>query len=234
MNDKVRWLPSCDAGEAAENIATLLQAAGMPLNSAFLMSDVEKPVLKTLRKRLPDMQWQRYGLPSESSNYLLPFADGEFDAVVALDSLARIGPADRKILAREFVRCARRLVVIAVPLGTDLQRMTEESLLKFIRDTPRSDHPVLAAHLKHGLPTPDEAFSWVGPDEEMDIYYGGDVESYRRTAEHFIRVDHAGFPSRWILQLTNHLVPESGRVTLELESVPMRRHRRLYLLMKRN
>ena len=47
----------------------------------------------------------------------LPFGDGAFDVVLALDVLEHIAPADRGKAMDELVRAARRRVIVACPTG---------------------------------------------------------------------------------------------------------------------
>jgi SAM-dependent methyltransferase len=47
----------------------------------------------------------------------LPFADGSFDVVLALDVLEHIEPDDRRRTLDELVRTARRRVIVACPTG---------------------------------------------------------------------------------------------------------------------
>jgi hypothetical protein len=47
----------------------------------------------------------------------LPFGDGAFDVVLALDVLEHVPPADRARALREVVRAARRRVIVACPTG---------------------------------------------------------------------------------------------------------------------
>jgi hypothetical protein len=226
----LRNLAGCDAGEAAASLAALLNGVSPNLQSGLLITGAEaRPLRQILGKRIPAVDWLIQPPGAERN-----FPERHFDVAVTLDSPAALDPRQRKPLVRDLVRVCRHAALIAVPLGTDLQRAILQSLQKFYRECSGSDAPDLAEQLKHGLPNPAEAFSWVDAGESLDIFYGGDVVAFQQRAEHLIRLNHAGFPASYFLRLTEHLRPETLRVTLDLETVPMRRHRRLFLILKRD
>jgi SAM-dependent methyltransferase len=81
----------------------------------------------------------------------LPFADGSFDVVVAVDVLEHVAPADRAVALREMTRVARRRVVVAAPAG-DAALRCDQQLAVSLHSPP----PWLAEHLANGLPEPDD------------------------------------------------------------------------------
>ena len=61
--------------------------------------------------------WGRNVDPIKASILDLPFRDGSFDAVVAVDVVEGIEPAKRERALDELFRTSRRLVILAVPFG---------------------------------------------------------------------------------------------------------------------
>ncbi|HEY3295918.1 MAG TPA: hypothetical protein VGL38_10805 [bacterium] len=233
---KSRSLPlsSLDADDAAGHLANLLGSLAPVPQTVLLIADNYHPLLRKLKRRLPNVAWRTLSEPvAPAEPFRLPLADRETDAVVVVDVIASLPRERRPGLVREALRIARRDALIAAPLGTDLQRLIEESLTRFHRQLLGTDHPWLAAHLAFGLPTPDEAFSWVRHGEDADMFYAGDVIAYQRMAEHVIRSAPSGHIATLLAQVSKHLLFITGRTELDLETVPMRRHRRLYLHLRR-
>ncbi len=227
-------LSSLDATDAASHLTQILEAVQPPPQNALLIAEDVRPLVRRLKRRLPRVSWQTLEFnPQTGASSTLPMADREWDAVVAADVMASLPRDKRPQLFRELVRMARRDVLVTAPFGTDLQRLVEKSLADFHRKLLNADHPWLAAHLTFGLPTPDEVFTWVRHGEDADIFYAGEVIAYQRMAEHAIRSASAGTIATLFMQFTKHLGYETGREKLELETVPMRRHRRLYLHLRR-
>lgn len=85
----------------------------------------------------------------------LPFEDREFDAVISVDSLEHIAKKDRELAVMEILRCAHRLVVIAVPSGA--AAMDQDSFLdERYRKVRGEAYPFLQEHIEGGLPEPEE------------------------------------------------------------------------------
>ena len=227
-------LSSLDAADAAGHLAEILREADPPLKTALLMAPQMRPVLRYLKRRLPEVQWRTMRLPSPyEAQAHLSLADGEVDAVVSLDNLSLQPRDSRPLWFREMVRVARCEVLVAEPLGTDLQRVIEDSLARYYRGIMGTDHPELAAHLAFGLPDPEEVFHWIEHGEDADIFYAGDVIAYQEMAEHVIRSAFSGKIAALLSHITKHMLFDIKRTGLELETVPMRRHRRLYLHLTR-
>jgi GT2 family glycosyltransferase/SAM-dependent methyltransferase len=86
----------------------------------------------------------------------LPFADGAFDAVVALEVLEHVPAADRRAFLAECLRVARHGAVFTCPNGTP--EVVEHEALAAAAYRYRNDqvHPFLCEHEEFGLPRPDE------------------------------------------------------------------------------
>ncbi|MHB8859223.1 MAG: class I SAM-dependent methyltransferase [Thermoleophilia bacterium] len=85
----------------------------------------------------------------------LPFEDREFDAVVSVDALEHIPKKDREPAVTEMLRCAHRLVVIAVPYGAGA-RAQDRYLDERYRRVRGEDFPFLKEHLEGGLPEAED------------------------------------------------------------------------------
>jgi SAM-dependent methyltransferase len=84
----------------------------------------------------------------------LPFEDGGFDAVVALDLLEHIEPASRERALSELARVARRVAVIGCPTGGHALR-ADEALAALYSARGRMAPGWLTEHFENGFPEED-------------------------------------------------------------------------------
>lgn len=85
----------------------------------------------------------------------LPFADGSFDVVLALDLMEHIEPAERGRALAEFVRTARRRVIVACPAG-DAALAADTRLADGLRRRRLTPPSWLTEHEANGFPAPGE------------------------------------------------------------------------------
>jgi SAM-dependent methyltransferase len=85
----------------------------------------------------------------------LPFANREFDFVIAVDLLEHVPASDREQAVREICRVARRRAVIACPAGEQALAGDRE-LARILESRGRPVPPWLTEHLDNGFPTGDE------------------------------------------------------------------------------
>lgn len=84
----------------------------------------------------------------------LPFGDGEFDVVVALDLLEHL-PADlRPVALTELARVTRKRLVAGCPCGEAALR-ADRLLARYYTVQPRAMPPWLVEHLDNGFPSAD-------------------------------------------------------------------------------
>ena len=85
----------------------------------------------------------------------LPFADGAFDAVVAMDVLEHVRPAERDDFLRECLRVASRVVVMAAPIGCPEVVAAEREFGQAFGQLFRHGERFLEEHAALGLPLPE-------------------------------------------------------------------------------
>jgi SAM-dependent methyltransferase len=88
--------------------------------------------------------------PVCASGLALPLAAGTMDAVLCLDTLEHLAPADRAAIVAEMARVVRDdgLLAVAAPCGATTRAAEERLAAEFQRRTGRA-HPKLAEHLAH-------------------------------------------------------------------------------------
>ena len=81
----------------------------------------------------------------------LPFSDGEFDAVVALDVMEHLAPGERDRALDELARVARRIAIVACPTG-EAALLADCSLARYYDRIHRRRPAWLEEHLVNGFP----------------------------------------------------------------------------------
>jgi len=81
----------------------------------------------------------------------LPFPDDSFDLVACVDTLEHIPPEQRGSAIAELVRVARRVLVMACPVG-GLARGHDEHFWELLRKRGKTEPPWLHEHLGHAHP----------------------------------------------------------------------------------
>ncbi len=92
----------------------------------------------------------------------MPFADGSFDVVVALDLIEHVKPADRSEVLSELARVAARRVIVGCPAGAAAMEADRRlpALYRFF------NHPApewLQEHFDNGFPEPRELEEGLAP-----------------------------------------------------------------------
>jgi len=112
----------------------------------------------------------------------LPFQDGAFDVVVAVDLLEHVNPADRTRAIAEICRVANRLAVIACPAGEEAAA-ADARLAERLRSSGRGTPRWLTEHLDNGLPGPEEVEAAVAPFGALTISANESVTAHERLIE---------------------------------------------------
>lgn len=105
----------------------------------------------------------------------LPFPDRSFDAVVALDLLEHVPPADRPRALSELRRVTRRRLVVGCPTGRPALE-ADLRLAERLRRTP----DWLVEHLENGFPAREELESELGPHGRLRLIPNEAVSSHIR------------------------------------------------------
>lgn len=117
----------------------------------------------------------------------IPFPDGQFSAVVSIDTLEHLPKEGRRLFLSECLRVAERYLVIAAPFGSPGHIAYEERLNALFRQIHGRTHVYLNEHVRYGLPTEaelKELLASLGPVQHR-LYFSGD---YARQGKHFERV----------------------------------------------
>jgi SAM-dependent methyltransferase len=98
----------------------------------------------------------------------LPFRDGEFDVVVALDLLEHL-PADlRAVALGELARVTRLRLIAGCPCG-ERALSADRTLARYYRLQPRAVPPWLVEHLENGFPETADLRDALAPFGEVRI-----------------------------------------------------------------
>lgn len=226
---------SCDAKDAAYTVAALMSGDDSPFRTALVVGANTKAFTKTLARFQPALKLKQEIISSEAPDAAvkLPYPDRSFDLIIALDVIAGLPPDMRSLFFRDLVRVASRTAICAAPLGTDLHLLIIRSLINFYRERFHTVHSELAKHVEYGLPTPQEAFSWIRHGEDADIFYAGDIIAYQHAAERIIRQAEQGWLRALLWWLKTHNSISRDPSLNEPETVPIRRHRRFFLYLRR-
>jgi len=103
----------------------------------------------------------------------LPFPDRSFDAVVALDLLEHVPPADRARALSELRRVTRRRLVVGCPTG-EAALEADRRLAERLRRPP----DWLAEHVAHGFPRREELDAELSPHGRLRLLDNERVQSH--------------------------------------------------------
>jgi len=109
----------------------------------------------------------------------LPFADRQFDCVLALDLLEHLAPADRLRATRELRRVARHRLIVGCPIGPAAER-ADKSLAAVYRTKGLPLPEWLAEHLGHGLPQLSDLLAGALADDTVQIIPNTAIAGHER------------------------------------------------------
>jgi SAM-dependent methyltransferase len=112
----------------------------------------------------------------------LPFQDGEFDAVVAVDLVEHLPSAQRKQALDELVRVARGRVIVAVPAGPAALD-ADRRLRDFYRRRGTPPPAWLEEHIKNGFPDPAELAAALSPHGRLQLLPNESVKAHELIAK---------------------------------------------------
>lgn len=104
--------------------------------------------------------FHRLLIPIKADAAMLPFADESFAAVISLDMLEHIPPANRKRVIAEMMRVGRTMVCVGVPTG-GLSHEQDEMLRKEFKHTHGKEFLYLEEQVEYGLPINEEIMDYM-------------------------------------------------------------------------
>ena len=211
-------LPFFDSSSSARYLADLLQEADPPFTSIALIGQNANILSELLQPLL--------------QGTTITCGEISADVLISFDTVHHLPTSERTAYVKQLAALAKRELIIACPLGTDLQKTIYRSLEKFAVELQLSISELTEA-VKHGLPTPSEAASWAHGYSDLDLFYAGDVAFVQEQATRFLEQSKLSPLRRRWHKITSAHAPSASEMELPPETVPMRRHRRLYLLIRK-
>ena len=105
----------------------------------------------------------------------MPFDDGAFDVVLALDVLEHVRPEDRTAALAELARVAARRLVVACPAGAPALASDRR-----LAETLPSPPGWLDEHIANGFPEPGELTAALAPHGSVRLLANEHVASHER------------------------------------------------------
>lgn len=211
-------LPFFDCASSARYLTDLLVDETRLFASVAVHGPHAEELARQLRTHMPRVSL----LPGELTA----------DVVLSLDAIHLLPPADRANEVTRLAQFARRELIVACPLGTDLQTTIYRSLAKQARESSLLVPTEIAQALLYGLPTPTDAANWAHGFNNLDLFYAGDVAYFQDRATRFLV--EATLPA-WRRLLSPLAIRSNfaAEEPLPPETVPMRRHRRLFMILEK-
>jgi hypothetical protein len=149
--------------------AELLRGIGVPAGARVLEVGGAPGPLEAFMPEytlvVSDVQGKQGGRYLLADGGALPFPDGSFDVVLALDVLEHVPGLQRPPFLAEARRVASEAVLLSAPFADPELELAEEALNEFIGARFQGDFPTLDEHADNGLPVLDatvEALSGEG------------------------------------------------------------------------
>lgn len=161
-------------------------------------------------------------------------AERAADVIISWDVVHQLPKEERHAYVAKLAALARRELLIVCPLGTDLQTLIYRSLVKLANEQRLEPPLEVTQAALYGLPTPQDAANWAHGFPDLDLFYAGDVAYFQEQATQFIaRASLNPVRKLWHSLFTPAGSESAFEAPLPPETVPMRRHRRLYLLIRK-
>lgn len=107
----------------------------------------------------------------------LPFESNSFSVVCAIDVLEHIGKKDRANFIKELLRVSSKKIILSFPIGTKQHLEYEREITDWL-EKKGLDVTYLKEHTSLGLPTPEEAQSFIKV-QKGEITYSGNLKVNR-------------------------------------------------------
>ncbi|MCB1059216.1 MAG: hypothetical protein KDB65_03200 [Calditrichaeota bacterium] len=212
-------LPFFDLTSSAQYVADLLREAEPKFASLSITGSYADKLASQVQQHLPDLEIKQ--------------GEQQADVVFSFDIVHTLPAAERAQYVKRIAALAKREAVIAAPLGTELQTTIYRSLEKLALELKLSSPEELALALRHGIPTPQDAASWAHGFTDLDLFYAGDVAYFQEMATQFLYKSAQSPLRRALMTLTSTHATSPAEMPLPPETVPMRRHRRLFLILRK-
>jgi len=160
----------------------------------------------------------------------LPFDDQSFDAVVSIDTAEHVPKEKRMAWIQGFYRVARKIVLLAAPLGTEFNKNHDRNMNDLHRKLFGVDHHYLKEHVACGLPELDEIRSWAN-GRHYQLYFEGDARIGQNNMSALFRLQKSAGPLKTPMKLLHQLYTLKDHRTLKFESEPNEYTKRWYLLV---
>jgi hypothetical protein len=112
----------------------------------------------------------------------LPFRDGEFDVVAAVDLIEHVSPERRRTALTELARVGAKRVIVAVPTGENALA-ADRRLADFYRCRGVELPVWLQEHLANGFPSEDDLEAALAPHGTLTLLGNESVAAHERVAK---------------------------------------------------
>jgi len=125
----------------------------------------------------------------------LPFVEGAFDVVTAIDTLEHLPRHRRLDFVRECLRVCAKSVILAAPFGSPGHAESEARLNQLYTTLHGAPHRYLSEHVRYGLPEQADLQALIASSgaSSWRLLFAGD---YRREAAHFAAAARAAALAR--------------------------------------
>lgn len=211
-------LPFFDLASSTTYLTELLSEAQPPFASVAIVGEYAAQLANQLREKFANVS----------------AAEQSADVMISWDVVHQLPKDARRAYVARLANLAKRELLIVCPLGTELQTLVYRSLSKLAHEQKLEVPAEIKNAVLHGLPTPQDAANWAHGFPDLDLLYAGDVAFFQEQATQFIARASLNPVRKLWHSLAAPVVPASGlEAPLPPETVPMRRHRRLYLLIRK-
>jgi len=158
----------------------------------------------------------------------LPFLDGAFDTVIALDLIEHVDPGERSGVIGELLRVSRERLIVAAPCGR-ISLALERALDRWYRILGIPSPPWLREHLEKGLPEAGEIGAALeGADRTLER--GGNENAFGHLG---VMALEALPPARELLDRAAARRPGLVRRLIRLTHLPPF-YRRVFVVLKKH
>ncbi|MBI3282586.1 class I SAM-dependent methyltransferase [Candidatus Curtissbacteria bacterium] len=107
----------------------------------------------------------------------LPFKNGSFTVVCAIDVLEHIRKSEREFFVKDLVRVSSQKVILSFPIGSTSHRKYEKQIAGWLKERGQ-DVTYLEEHISFHLPTKEEAQGFI-KGQKGEISYSGNLNVNR-------------------------------------------------------